>query len=69
MRKSVRSGGIERGAYRYGWGIANRLLSKKERELTRMVMLRLRPFRLPYPGGIRLRLGNGRFLPRAGLPG
>ena len=37
VRKSVRSGGIERGAYRYGWGIANRLLSK-ENELTGMVM-------------------------------
>ena len=33
VRKSVRSGGIERGAYRYQWGIANRLLSK-ENELT-----------------------------------
>lgn len=33
VRKSVRSGGIEKGAYRYQWGIANRLLSK-ENELT-----------------------------------
>ena len=33
IRKSVRSGGIEKGAYRYQWGIANRLLSK-ENELT-----------------------------------
>lgn len=33
IRKSVRSGGIEQGAYRYQWGIANRLLSK-ENELT-----------------------------------
>ena len=33
VRKSVRSGGIEQGAYRYQWGIANRLLSK-ENELT-----------------------------------
>lgn len=33
VRKSVQSGGIERGAYRYQWGIANRLLSK-ENELT-----------------------------------
>ena len=37
VRKSVRSGGIERGAYRYEWGIANRLLSK-ENELTGTVM-------------------------------
>jgi len=28
IRKSVWSGGMERGAYRYQWGIANRLLSK-----------------------------------------
>ena len=33
VHKSVRSGGIEQGAYRYQWGIANRLLSK-ENELT-----------------------------------
>lgn len=33
IRKSVRSGGMEKGAYRYQWGIANRLLSK-ENELT-----------------------------------
>ena len=33
IRKSVRSGGMEQGAYRYQWGIANRLLSK-ENELT-----------------------------------
>lgn len=33
VRKSVRSGGIEKGAYRYQWGIANHLLSK-ENELT-----------------------------------
>ena len=33
IRKSVWSGGMERGAYRYQWGIANRLLSK-ENELT-----------------------------------
>lgn len=33
IRKLVRSGGIEKGAYRYQWGIANRLLSK-ENELT-----------------------------------
>jgi RHS repeat-associated protein len=33
VRKSVRSGGMEKGAYRYQWGIANRLLSK-ENELT-----------------------------------
>lgn len=33
MRKTVRSGGIERGGYRYQWGIANRLLSK-ENEIT-----------------------------------
>ena len=33
VRKLVRSGGIEKGAYRYQWGIANRLLSK-ENELT-----------------------------------
>ena len=37
VRKSVRSGGIERGAYRYEWGIANRLLAK-ENELTGTVM-------------------------------
>ena len=37
MRKSVRSGGIERGAYRYEWGVANRLLAK-ENELTGTVM-------------------------------
>ena len=37
VRKSVRSGGIERGAYRYEWGIANRLLSK-ENELTGTVL-------------------------------
>ena len=37
VRKSVRSGGIERGAYRYEWGIAGRLLSK-ENELTGTVM-------------------------------
>ncbi|MGJ0932730.1 DUF6531 domain-containing protein, partial [Phocaeicola vulgatus] len=37
VRKSVRSGGIERGAYRYDWGIADRLLSK-ENELTGTVM-------------------------------
>lgn len=33
VHKSVRSGGMEKGAYRYQWGIANRLLSK-ENELT-----------------------------------
>ena len=33
VHKSVRSGGIEKGAYRYQWGIANRLLSK-ENDLT-----------------------------------
>lgn len=33
VHKSARSGGIEQGAYRYQWGIANRLLSK-ENELT-----------------------------------
>lgn len=33
VHKSVRSGGIEQGAYRYQWGIANCLLSK-ENELT-----------------------------------
>ena len=33
IRKSVWSGGMERGAYRYQWGIANRLLSK-ENDLT-----------------------------------
>ena len=37
IRKSVRSGGIEKGAYRYQWGIANRLLSK-ENELTGTVI-------------------------------
>lgn len=37
VRKSVRVGGIERGAYRYEWGITNRLLSK-ENELTGTVM-------------------------------
>lgn len=37
VRKSVRSGGIERGAYRYEWGVANRLLAK-ENELTGTVM-------------------------------
>ena len=37
VRKSVRAGGIERGAYRYEWGIANRLLAK-ENELTGMLM-------------------------------
>lgn len=37
VRKSVRSGGIERGAYRYEWGIVGRLLSK-ENELTGTVM-------------------------------
>lgn len=33
VRKTIRSGGIERGGYRYQWGIANRLLSK-ENEIT-----------------------------------
>jgi len=33
VRKTVRSGSIERGGYRYQWGIANRLLSK-ENEIT-----------------------------------
>ena len=33
VHKSVRSRGMEKGAYRYQWGIANRLLSK-ENELT-----------------------------------
>lgn len=37
MHKSVRTGNIEGGAYRYEWGIANRLLSK-ENELTGTVM-------------------------------
>lgn len=37
VHKSVRIGNIERGAYRYEWGIANRLLSK-ENELTGTVM-------------------------------
>ena len=37
VRKSVRAGGIERGAYRYEWGVANRLLAK-ENELTGTVM-------------------------------
>lgn len=37
VHKSVRTGNIERGAYRYEWGIANRLLSK-ENELTGTVM-------------------------------
>ena len=36
-RKSVRSGSIERGAWRYEWGMADRLLSK-ENELTGTVM-------------------------------
>ena len=37
VRKSVRAGGIERGAYRYEWGIAGRLLAK-ENELTGTLM-------------------------------
>ena len=37
VRKSVRAGSIERGAYRYEWGIANRLLAK-ENELTGTLM-------------------------------
>lgn len=37
LHKSVRAGNIERGSYRYEWGIANRLLSK-ENELTGTVM-------------------------------
>ena len=37
VRKSVRTGGIERGAYRYEWGIAGRLLAK-ENELTGTLM-------------------------------
>ena len=37
VHKTVRIGNIERGAYRYEWGIANRLLSK-ENELTGTVM-------------------------------
>lgn len=37
VRKSVRAGGIERGAYRYEWGIADRLLAK-ENELTGTLM-------------------------------
>ena len=37
LRKSVRAGGIERGAYRYEWGIAGRLLAK-ENELTGTLM-------------------------------
>ncbi len=37
VHKSVRTGNIERGAYRYEWGVANRLLSK-ENELTGTVM-------------------------------
>lgn len=37
IHKSVRTSNIERGAYRYEWGIANRLLSK-ENELTGTVM-------------------------------
>lgn len=37
VHKSVRTGNIEGGAYRYEWGIANRLLSK-ENELTGTVM-------------------------------
>ena len=37
VHKSVRAGNIEHGAYRYEWGIANRLLSK-ENELTGTVM-------------------------------
>lgn len=37
VHKSVRTNNIERGAYRYEWGIANRLLSK-ENELTGTVM-------------------------------
>lgn len=37
IHKSVRAGNIERGSYRYEWGIANRLLSK-ENELTGTIM-------------------------------
>ena len=37
VRKSVRAGGIERGAYRYEWGVAGRLLAK-ENELTGTLM-------------------------------
>ena len=37
VRKSVRTDGIERGAYRYEWGIAGRLLAK-ENELTGTLM-------------------------------
>jgi RHS repeat-associated protein len=37
VHKSVRAGNIERGAFRYEWGIANRLLSK-ENELTGTIM-------------------------------
>ena len=37
IHKSVRTNNIERGAYRYEWGIANRLLSK-ENELTGTIM-------------------------------
>lgn len=37
VHKSVRTGNIERGAYRYEWGIANLLLSK-ENELTGTIM-------------------------------
>lgn len=37
MHKSVRTGNIERGAYRYEWGIAGRLLAK-ENELTGTLM-------------------------------
>lgn len=37
VRKSVRAGNIERGAYRYEWGIVGRLLAK-ENELTGTLM-------------------------------
>lgn len=37
VHKSVRTGNIEHGAYRYEWGITNRLLSK-ENELTGTIM-------------------------------
>lgn len=37
IHKSVRAGNIERGSYRYEWGITNRLLSK-ENELTGTIM-------------------------------